>query len=69
MEDDAGEDCEEDGCRRSVVKFERGGKIVEHTGPPIAPRRMASALRAASRASSVRGTPVASIEACGELKI
>ena len=35
-----------------------------HTGPPIAPRRTASASLAAARASSVRGEPVASMEAC-----
>ena len=33
------------------------------TGPPIAPRRTASAFLAAARASSVRGEPVASMEA------
>ena len=33
------------------------------TGPPMAPSRTASAFFAASRASSVRGTPLASIEA------
>ena len=33
------------------------------TGPPIAPRRTASAFLAAARASSVRGDPVASMEA------
>jgi len=33
------------------------------TGPPIAPRMTASDFLAASRASSVRGDPVASIEA------
>jgi hypothetical protein len=37
---------------------------VKHTGPPIAPRRIASAPFAAARASSVRGVPWASIEAC-----
>lgn len=36
---------------------------VPHFGPPIAPRRTASAAFAASRASDVRGEPVASIEA------
>ncbi|KAG9755137.1 hypothetical protein KCU59_g165, partial [Aureobasidium melanogenum] len=36
----------------------------ERTGPPMAPRRTASADFAALRASSVRGTPCASIEAC-----
>ena len=40
----------------------RGG---DRTGPPMAPRRTASAFLAASRASSVRGEPVASIEALG----
>ena len=35
---------------------------VPYFGPPIAPRRMACALLAASRASSVSGEPVASIE-------
>lgn len=34
------------------------------TGPPMAPRRTASAFLAAVRASSVRGLPVASMEAC-----
>lgn len=34
------------------------------TGPPMAPRRTASAFLAAFKASSVRGEPVASIEAC-----
>jgi len=34
-----------------------------HTGPPMAPRRTASAFLAALRASSVSGEPVASIEA------
>ena len=38
---------------------------VPHLGPPIAPRRIASADLAASRALAVRGSPVASIEACG----
>lgn len=38
-----------------------GGKC---TGPPMAPRRTASAFLAAVRASSVRGLPVASMEAC-----
>ena len=33
------------------------------TGPPIAPKRTASAFFAAARASSVRGEPVASMEA------
>lgn len=33
------------------------------TGPPIAPSMIASAFLAASRASSARGLPVASIEA------
>lgn len=33
------------------------------TGPPIAPKRTASAFLAAARASSVRGEPVASMEA------
>lgn len=33
------------------------------TGPPMAPRRTASAFFAALRASSVRGDPVASIDA------
>lgn len=36
---------------------------VERTGPPIAPRSTASAFFAASRASSVKGDPVASMEA------
>ena len=35
-----------------------------NTGPPIAPRRTASAFLAAVRASSVRGDPVASMDAC-----
>lgn len=34
-----------------------------HTGPPMAPSRTASAFLAASRASSVKGDPVASIDA------
>lgn len=38
-------------------------KGIERTGPPMAPRRTASAFLAASRASSVRGEPVASMEA------
>lgn len=33
------------------------------TGPPIAPTMTASAFLAAVRASSVKGSPVASIEA------
>lgn len=33
------------------------------TGPPMAPKRTASAFLAAARASSVRGEPVASMEA------
>jgi hypothetical protein len=37
---------------------------VPHFGPPMAPRRIASADLAASRACVVRGSPVASIEAC-----
>lgn len=37
---------------------------VPHFGPPMAPRRTASAALAASRAAVVRGSPVASIEAC-----
>ncbi len=40
--------------------WERDGRS---TGPPIAPRRTASADLAAARASSVRGEPVASMEA------
>lgn len=36
---------------------------MRHTGPPIAPRRTASAFLAAASASSVRGEPVASMEA------
>ena len=36
---------------------------VPHFGPPIAPRRTASAALAASRALAVKGSPVASIEA------
>jgi len=36
---------------------------VPHFGPPIAPRRTASAALAAARALVVRGSPVASIEA------
>lgn len=36
----------------------------ELTGPPMAPRKTASADLAVARASSVRGLPVASIEAC-----
>jgi hypothetical protein len=35
----------------------------KRTGPPIAPRRTASAFLAAVRASSVKGEPVASMEA------
>lgn len=38
---------------------------VPHFGPPIAPRRTASAALAASRAWVVKGSPVASIEHCG----
>ena len=45
-----------------VGKEGRGGKA-RRTGPPIAPKRTASAFLAAVRASSVRGEPVASIEA------
>ena len=41
---------------------------VPHFGPPIAPRRTASADLAASRAAAVRGSPVASIEHCGVLE-
>ena len=37
---------------------------VPHFGPPIAPRRTASAALAASRALAVRGSPVASMEHC-----
>ena len=37
------------------------------TGPPIAPKRTASAFLAAARASSVRGEPVASMEAWDSL--
>lgn len=41
-----------------------GGKMGKRpTGPPMAPSRTASALFAAVSASSVSGTPVASIEA------
>ena len=39
------------------------------TGPPIAPRRMASAAFAALSASSVKGEPVASIEACKRIQL
>ncbi len=35
---------------------------IEHTGPPMAPSRTASADLAAARASSVRGVPWASME-------
>ena len=38
---------------------------MRRTGPPIAPKRTASAFLAAARASSVRGDPVASMEAWG----
>ena len=41
------------------VRKEQEGDL---TGPPIAPRKIASADFAAARASSVRGSPVASIE-------
>ena len=43
-----------------------GGEFREgkRTGPPIAPRKTASAVFAAWRASSVNGEPVASIDAC-----
>ena len=41
---------------------------VPHFGPPIAPSRTASAALAASRALEVRGSPVASIEACEVLE-
>lgn len=47
--------------RRSGIGSEGG----DRTGPPMAPRRTASAFLAASRASSVMGEPVASIEALG----
>ena len=40
----------------------RGGRA-RRTGPPIAPKRTASAFLAAARASSVRGEPVASMDA------
>lgn len=39
---------------------------VPHSGPPMAPRRTASADLAAARASSVRGEPVLSMEHYGE---
>lgn len=42
---------------------------VPHFGPPMAPRRTASADLAASRAAFVRGSPVASIEACDVLDV
>jgi hypothetical protein len=48
--------------RRSIAKA-RGGEG-ERTGPPIAPRRIASAPFAAASAASVSGVPWASIEAC-----
>jgi predicted S18 family serine protease len=41
-----------------------GGVGYVRTGPPMAPRRTASAFLAAFKASSVKGEPVASIEAC-----
>ena len=40
-----------------------GGTLDGHTGPPIAPRMTASAFFAALKASSVKGEPVASIDA------
>ena len=40
---------------------------VPHLGPPMAPSRTASADLAASRASSVSGLPLASMEHCGEV--
>ena len=51
-----------------VQQRPRGESIIEgldggHTGPPMAPRRTASACLAASRALSVSGEPEASIEA------
>jgi hypothetical protein len=42
---------------------------VPHFGPPIAPRRTASAALAASMALAVKGSPVASIEACDALEM
>jgi hypothetical protein len=39
------------------------GMLPKLTGPPMAPRKTASAFFAALRASSVRGSPVASMEA------
>lgn len=47
------------GVLGSLVGWEIEGEL---TGPPIAPRMIASAFFAAVRASSVRGEPVASIE-------
>ena len=40
-----------------------GGWRSLHTGPPIAPSTTASAFLAAASASSVKGEPVASIDA------
>lgn len=42
--------------------------MAPQTGPPIAPRITASAVLAAVRASSVKGEPVASIDACVALQ-
>ena len=55
-------------CAPFLYAREYGGFMVvcggfRRTGPPMAPRRTASAFLAASRASSVRGEPVASMEA------
>ena len=58
-------------CQAVMVSFASQGEgtramiFWERTGPPIAPRRTASADLAAERASSVSGSPVLSIEAYG----
>lgn len=49
--------------REYVVSRVFFGGCVERTGPPMAPRSTASAFLAASRASSVKGEPFASMEA------
>ena len=57
--------CRERRCQNLPFEEGRSGRDgkARRTGPPIAPRRTASAFLAAARASSVRGEPVASIEA------
>ena len=53
--------------RKEVCVRRKGREKAGRTGPPIAPKRTASAFLAAERASSVRGEPVASIEAWDSL--